>query len=181
MSVSELLPPKRGLFTALFPSTRACAAIDAQRQRWAGLPRRLRPTRERMHLTLQFHDRVSAEQEQAWCAALARLRFAPFEIALVRAELWRAPRGSIAVLRADPSAELMALHEQTERLAAQAGLLPERRPYKPHLTVLRQAERLTLEPLAAPICWQVQEVALVRSDLQSQPPRYELLGRFGAG
>lgn len=173
-------PASRRLFTALFPPPEACAAIDAARRGWAGLPRRLRPVPERMHVTLQFHDPVAPGQERAWLAALAELRFEPFEIALVRAELWHAPRGTIAVLRAAPSAALAALQQQTAGLAAQAGLPRETRPYKPHLTVLRQAERVRLERLAAPIAWQASQVALIWSDLRAQPPCYYRLGQYPA-
>lgn len=54
----------RRLFTALFPPPEACAAIDAERQRWPGLPRRLHPVLGRMHLTLQFFNAVDAPHER---------------------------------------------------------------------------------------------------------------------
>ena len=171
--------PQR-LFTALFPPPAACAAIDAERRRWAGLPKRLRPAPERMHVTLQFFDAVDAERERAWRAALAGLRFDPFDIALTRPELWHAPRGTIAVLRAAPCPALDALHAATDALARAAGLAPDARPYKPHLTALRQAERVTLAALAAPIVWRVQAVELIWSDLLARPPRYHRLGLFAA-
>lgn len=173
-------PASRRLFTALFPPPEACAAIDAARRGWTGLPRRLRPAPGRMHMTLQFHDPVAPQQERAWLAALAELRFEPFEIALVRAELWHAPRGTIAVLRAAPSAELDALQQRTAALAEQAGLPRETRPWKAHLTALRQAGNVGLQRLVAPIAWQASKVALVWSDLQAQPPCYHRLGQYPA-
>ena len=180
MNTTSASPPTRRLFTALFADAPARAAIDAARQGWGGLPRRLRPVPERMHVTLQFFNAVDAEREQAWRAALAGLRFAPFDIALTRPELWHAPRGTIAVLRAAPCPALDDLHAATDALARTAGLTPEARPYKPHLTALRQAERVALTRLAAPIRWRVSAVSLIWSDLQTQPPRYHVLGRFGA-
>ena len=171
-------PAPRRLFTALFPDAAACAAIDAARQRWGGVPKRLRPAPERMHLTLQFFNQVGAEHERDWQAALSGLRFAPFELALTRAELWHAPRGTIAVLRAAPNAALDELHAATDDLARAAGLPPDARPYKPHLTALRQAERVTLARLPAPITWRVAAVDLIWSDLRAQPPRYHRLGRY---
>ena len=77
----------RRLFNALFPPPEACAAIAAARQRWPGLPRRLYPVPERMHLTLQFFSQVDAPHERDWLAALQALRFEPFEITLTQAEL----------------------------------------------------------------------------------------------
>ena len=173
-------PPPRRLFTALFPPPEACAAIDAARQRWGGLPRRLHPAPERMHLTLQFFNRVDAPHERAWLAALASLRFAAFDITLTHAEPWRVPSGTIAVLRPEPTPALNALHQATAQLTRQAGLPAEVAHFRPHLTALRRAEHTTLTPLAAPIAWRVEEVVLIWSDLQARPPRYHRLGRVVA-
>ena len=177
---SARVPAPRRLFTALFADAPARAAIDAARQGWSGLPARLRPLPERMHVTLQFFNAVDTGRERAWRAALAGLRFAPFDIALTHAELWHAPRGTIAVLRPAPCPALDALHAATDALARAAGLAPEARPYKPHLTALRHAERVQGARLPAPIGWRVQAVDLVWSDLQAQPPRYHRLATFAA-
>lgn len=173
--------PDRRLFTALFPDTATCAAIDAARQSWGGLPRHVRPLPQRMHMTLQFFGAVDGAHEAAWRAALTGLRFAPLDVVLERAELWHAPHGTIAVLRAQPCEALMALHAQTDLLAHAAGLAPDARPWKPHLTALRQAEQVVLARLPTPIVWRVHALQLVWSDLQAAPPDYRVLGRFGAG
>lgn len=170
----------RRLFTALFPDDAACAAIDATRRGWQGLPRRVRPARDRLHVTLQFFNAVDAVQEAAWRATLEGLRFAPFELQLDRAELWHAPHGTIAVLRAAPSEALVQLHAQTDAIARQAGLTPDARIYKPHLTALRQAEQVQQMRLAAPIGWRVQELRLIWSDLAAQPPCYRVQARCPA-
>lgn len=169
----------RRLFTALFPPPEACAAIDAERQRWPGLPRRLHPVLGRMHLTLQFFNAVDAPHERDWLAALQTLRFATFEITLTQAELWRAPSGMIAVLVPEHTPELAALHRATAQLARQAGLPAASNGFKPHLTTLRHAERTTLAPLTEPIRWTVRQVDLIWSDLKAQPPQYHRLGQFG--
>ena len=169
----------RRLFTALFPPPEACAAIDAERQRWPGLPRRLHPVLGRMHLTLQFFNAVDAPHERDWLAAMQTLRFAPFDIALTQAELWRAPSGVIAVLVPEHTPELAALHRATAQLARQASLPAASNGFKPHLTTLRHAERTTLAPLTEPIRWTVRQVDLIWSDLKAQPPQYHRLGQFG--
>ena len=181
-TMSDLPTPAapRRLFSALFPDAVACAAIDAERRRWAGLPRRLHPVPERMHLTLQFFNQVDAPHERDWLAALQTLRFAPFEIVLTQAELWRAPSGVIAVLTLAPSEALAALHHATAQLARQAGLPAAASGFRPHLTTLRHTERTPLAPLSQPVRWAVRDVVLVWSDLKAQPPRYHRLGRFPA-
>ena len=178
-AMTDAAAPRR-LFTALFADAAASAAIDAARQAWGGLPKRLRPAPERMHVTLQFFNAVDAERERAWRAALVGLRFEPFDISLTRPELWHAPRGTIAVLRAAPCPALDALHAATDAGARGAGLAPDAPPYKPHLTALRQADRVQGARLAAPITWRVDAVSLVWSELQAQPPRYHVLGSFPA-
>ncbi len=167
--------PTRRLFTALVPDAGACTAIDAARRQWGGLPARVRPAAERMHLTLQFFDAVDAAHEAAWQAALATLRFAPFDVELDRAELWHAPRDTIAVLRAAPSPPLAALHAATDALARTAGLAPDRRPWKPHLTVLRQAGQVVRARLGEPVRWRVHALHLVWSDLAARPASYRRL------
>jgi len=179
--MSDLPTPAapRRLFTALFPDAAACAAVDAERQRWAGLPSgRLHPLPERMHLTLQCFNQVPVPAERAWLQALSALRFQPFEIVLDRAELWHAPSGLIAVLRPAPSAALDALHRATAQLARQAGLPAATQGFKPHLTTLRRAQATELSPLRQPIGWRVSAVDLIWSDLHARPPRYHRLGRF---
>ena len=178
--MSELPTPAapRRLFTALFPPPEASAAIDAERQRWPGLPRRLHPVPERMHITLQFFNAVDAAHERDWRVALQGLRFAPFEIVLTQVELWRVQSGVIAVLLPEPSAALTDLHHATAQLARQAGLPAATSGFKPHLTTLRRAEHSTPLPLRQPIAWTVREVVLIWSELRIQPPRYHRLGCF---
>lgn len=166
----------RRLFTALFPDASACAAIDAERQRWPGQPRRRHPIPERLHITFQFFNRVDAPHERDWLAALQDLRFEPFEVVLVQAELWHAPSGIIAVMIPEMTPELAALHRVTAKLAQQAGLPAAVQGWKPHLTTLRKAEKLSLEPLTQAIRWQASDIKLIWSDLKSQPPRYHTLG-----
>ncbi|QXL84135.1 RNA 2',3'-cyclic phosphodiesterase [Comamonas sp. NLF-1-9] len=177
---SENAAAPRRLFTALYPDGAARAALVALRARWPGLPRRLRPPPEHLHLTLQFFGAVDARREAAWRAQLARLRFAPFDLELTRAELWHAPQGPLVVLRAAPSTALLGLHAATDALARAAGLTPEARAWKPHLTLLRDASGLTPARLAQPIRWRVQALALVWSELAARPPRYHTLAQFAA-
>lgn len=179
MSESTPLPAPRRLFTALFPDPAAGSSLDRTRRCWAGLPQRVTPALERMHMTLQFFDPVTPEQERDWLAALAELRFAPFDVELVRPELWHAPRGTIAVLRSAKSEALDELRATTDELARRAGLPVSKRPWKAHVTVLRRADKVTLKSMTEPIRWTVRHVDLIWSDLQAKPPQYHRLGRFG--
>ncbi len=177
-SLPEPQVPRR-LFTALFPVPDASAAIDAQRCNWQGLPRRLRPTPERMHLTLQFFNQVDAVRERDWLIALKELHFEPFEISLTQAEIWRVPTGTIAVLLPELTPELADLHVATSKLARRVGLPAVAAGWRPHVTTLRRAENVQLQPLTQAIRWRVSCVELIWSELNAQPPRYHCLGQFG--
>jgi len=84
------------------------------------------------------------------------------------------------VLRAAPSEALAALHAATDEIARAAGLTPEARSFKPHLTALRRAEGVRLARLVAPVRWRVEALELLWSDLAAQPPAYHVLGHFDA-
>lgn len=99
--------------------------------------------------------------------------------ALTRAELWHAPRGTIAVLRPAPCPALDALHAATDVLARTAGLAPEARPYRPHPTALRHAERVQGARLPAPTAGACRQSTGLVVDLQAQP-RYHRLAAFAA-
>ena len=178
MTELHLPTPPRRLFTALFPPPDACAAIDAESQRWSGLPRNLHPVQERMHITLQCFNQVDAPHERAWRAALGALCFQPFEIALTHVDLWHTPSDTIAVLLPEPSQSLAALHQATAQLARQACLPASTTDWRPHLTTLRGAQKATPQPLTQPITWTVRHLDLIWLELKARPPRYHRLARF---
>lgn len=170
----------RRLFLALFPPADVVAELEASRKRWTGLPPVLRPLPEHLHLTLQFLGRVPAEQEQQLHDALADLRFAPFELCLRRLECWHPRRRALVVARADTSLPLMTLQQRVGQLCTGIGHAPDSRPWKPHLTLLHRAYGVRFQTLDAPLCWQVDTLDLVWSDLRGQMPRYVLVKRFHA-
>ena len=178
MTELHLPTPPRRLFTALFPPPDACAAIDAERQRWSGLPCNLHPVQERMHITLQCFNQVDAPHERAWRAAPGALSFQPFDIALTHVDLWHTPSDTIAVLLPEPSQSLAALHQATAQLARQAGLPASTTGWRPHLTTLRGARQAEPQVLAQPIRWTIRQVDLIWSELKARPPRYHRLARF---
>lgn len=170
------------LFTAVMPSAAERQAMEALRRQWPGLPARLRPVPGRLHMTLQFVARWPAARLVDWQAALAPLRFAPFEVRWTRSQVWGQGAQRLLVLRPDANEALQALHAATEALAREAGLPWQARRWRPHVTVWRgvpAAHRPPIGLLAQPLCWRVDAVSLVCSDLEAQPPRYRILGRYG--
>lgn len=122
------------------------AAVRAElASRVAALRRQLPPARwvptRNYHLTLRFLGDVEASQAAALAARLAVVfqRATPFELQLVDGGCFP-PRRPARVVWAGLAAapELVALQAEVERACAdELVLAPERRPYRPHLTVAR--------------------------------------------
>lgn len=102
-------------------------------------PRGVRPVRAgQLHLTLHFLGDVADEAHAALPAALARVTFDPFTIAIRGTGVFP-PRGRPTVLWAGvaDSAPLTALHGGIGVALESCGLAIERRPYVPHVTLAR--------------------------------------------
>lgn len=161
------------LFTAIWPSPEVNEALHRV-QRACNWPAAARTTRaERLHLTLHFIGNVDASRLEELGTALA-VPYEPFEMSFDRFEVWR---GGIAALVASrPPAGLLALHARLAAALRDAGLPVEERPYRPHVTLARQARGALGPPAMEPIVWQATEgYALVRT---MPGGAYESLARF---
>lgn len=97
------------------------------------------------------------------------------DLLLDRAAVWR--QGGIAHLA--PSRIPPGLRDLRAKLAAQAarrGLPFDARPYAPHVTLGRRADKVIAPAAFSPLHWPVRDFVLVQSVLGMG--RYELLGRW---
>lgn len=147
-----------------------------------------------MHLTLRFLGEVPDDRVAPLIEAL-RAAAGPFdlELALGPAGTFGPPqRTQLAWL--DVSGDLEALQALATRIEAAvrtAGLPPEDRPLRVHLTLARLGRDLGTEERRAvaeaarrldappPLPFHAREVLLVRSTLGNPRPVYEVLARFG--
>jgi 2'-5' RNA ligase len=88
-------------------------------------------------------------------------------------------RNGVALLgsRETPAA-LQRLHAAIGAALVECELTPERRPYRPHLTLARRAYGATPAPPLQPLEWHVGSFALV--DSERSPARYLVLERYRA-
>ena len=146
------------LFVALRPPAAAVADLRARRPRWPSAP-------ERWHVTLAFLGDVG-DAAPVHAELAQRLRARPcFDLRL---------EGSGTFGRNGPvwvgvDGDLPALHDlaaQVRDAVTDAGVVLERRTYRPHLTVGKRG-RPSPARLAAyrGPSWRAHEVELVRSDL----------------
>jgi RNA 2',3'-cyclic 3'-phosphodiesterase len=165
-------------------------AVQAELKR-AGL--RLRWVRtQHMHLTLRFLGDIAPERSTAVVAAMQRAAADVHPLTLTVQGLGvfpgiRKPRILWIGLGGQLDA-VTALRQGLDDILAESGFVRENKPFKPHLTLARIKEpvdsRFFLQAIEtcgrfAPVCFQVEEMVLFRSDLRPDGAVYTPLARVG--
>lgn len=165
------------LFFALWPDAELQQAVFARIQgsmrRGGGRP--VRP--ENFHLTLAFLGDVPAERRACLERAADTVRAAPFELELERLGYWRRAR-VVWLGPVERPPEPPPLVPALWQALIPCGYRPETRPFFPHLTLVRKANRGPRGQLVEPIIWRVEEFVLVASHLMEEGVRYEILRRW---
>ncbi len=188
MSDPEALKPAR-LFIGLWPG-------PPLRKRLAEEGRRLhtvlggRLTRaETIHLTLVFIGNLERALIPGLMSELDSLRQVRFEIVFDQARCWSHNR--IGYLSPSHAPEAMfRLVSELESALGRLAIPFDRRPYKPHVTLIRKANcpkgnpaqgRVPVSPEwgdVEPITWSADAFVLVESLLTSSGAAYRIIGRF---
>ena len=125
---------------------------------------RLTP-RENLHLTLAFlgeTSRLPAARE-----ALGRVEFSPFRLTLEGMGRFRRGGGDLIWAGAAPCPPLLDLQRALSGALTAAGFSLESRPFRPHLTLAREAvlsPGAGLEGLLPPADQQVDRISQMRSE-----------------
>lgn len=147
---------------------------------------------EQLHLTLRFIGEVERPQAEDIAAALSHIAAPVPQVALTGVgSFGKGNRPDALWAGVAPAAPLAALHAKVERACVMAGLPPERRAYRPHITVARLPRSasgggdvtmwlarhagLTSEPFTLP------HIGLYRSQLGRERASYELVARWPLG
>lgn len=142
---------------------------------------------EQWHITLQFYDEVDEARAACLLAGLHQLKSSAPHIQLETFGLF----GSKGILHVavDPSPSLVSLQSDVLRSSEACGMLPESRPFRPHITLARSKgkpgngtlRRLTaggLPPFGGEISWHAPECLLIQSTLRPQGALYSVLARI---
>lgn len=163
------------LFFALWPGAAGRAALVRWQASLHALcdGRIMRP--QTLHCTLAFLGEVEAQRLEALELAAAEVVFRPFRLELARAGYW----GHNHIVYAAPATTpppLAALVQDLEASLCRHRFRFDRRPYTPHVTLLRNT-RWSDAPLPPmPVArWQMRRFALV----QSLNGSYRVLAHFG--
>ncbi len=90
-----------------------------------------------VHLTLRFLGEVDVEQAARITAALDTVRAVDFTLCVAGVGRFRGQQGSVLWAGMAPVPELDALYAATTVALQSAGIAPERRQFRPHLTLAR--------------------------------------------
>ena len=169
----------RRLFFALWPGPEAVVAATAAVHRLVppGTGRPQRP--DQLHLTLEFLGGVPEPRlvSVLEVGAAVASSASPFEFALDRLEHWQRPQVLCLAASVVPEPLLELVRSLRSALAAR-GFDPEKRPFRPHLTLAR---RVRLPPPAAAVeslRWAAHEYSLVESISGPEGSRYERLSTW---
>lgn len=137
---------------------------------------------DQWHVTLEFLGDVAAERLPLVRAAAGEVTADPFDVTFDSVALWR--RAQVLCLEASATpAPLSSLLLQLRAALAARGFDPERRPFRPHVTLARKVASASPGPLTHAIVWPAESFALVKSVTGPAGSRYEpldwwnLLGR----
>jgi len=169
-------PATRRLFFALWPDADTVQALGD----WVRLAREAcggRPMRaDTLHLTLAFLGAVGTDRIPALSGLLAPGRWPGGTLALDRFGRFRGPRivwaGSSA-----PVPWLDALQAALWQEIQGLGFAPPSEPFRPHVSLLRQAVGGDLSDLPAmrPVIWTPRRLALVASTPGPRPGYYQMI------
>ena len=170
--------PVARVFFALWPQ----AAERAQLAAWQAPLKKLCGGRamrgETLHNTLVFIGDVEIYGLEVLQLAAQEVRGESFELCFDEARYWGHNHIAYAAPRHIPQ-QLPSLVDALERRLTAHRFKFDRREYKPHVTLLRNA-RWSDAPLPAmpPVCWQIRDFALVQSAHQDGLANYRVLARF---
>jgi 2'-5' RNA ligase len=130
-----------------------------------------------LHITLSFIGEVDQAQLQAYAQAAGDINSEPFELVLDRLGYFARPRVLWLGGEHTPKS-LLALVKRLNKALRKQGFKPERRPFKPHVTLLRKARPLSTLPEFEPVTWFVNEFALVQSSSKPTGVSYQVLQEY---
>lgn len=168
---------KQRVFFALLPDDGVRVALSQAAIRMQKSLRGRRIRDENIHLTLAFLGDVDAGQLARLKAVPATVISGAFLLVLDRLGCW--PHNAIGWASAsNVPGRLLELSRNLEAWLRIEGLDLQSRPFKPHVTLLRDAECVPMQMPLSPIIWKVADLALVRSQLLPGGSRYEVVARW---
>jgi 2'-5' RNA ligase len=165
------------LFFALWPDTSVRTALHKQLEGGPSAKGRRHHLAD-LHMTLVFLGQVREEQLLCIEQVADEIDGQRFELLVDHTGYWPKPR----IVWAAPASTPQPLTDLVDGLNQQlkgCGFEPEHRPFRPHVTLYRKAERIVPWQLEAPIHWKIDEFVLASSNNpEPKQSRYRVLRRW---
>lgn len=178
MNASDREPRPR-LFFGLEPPPQALKQIVAAAGPWVRSGEKPHVNAD-FHVTLVFLGPCGADELACVREVAAEIERTKFEITFDYVDYWPRARirclGSVAV-----PPELGGLHVSLQNKLMQCGFEPEKRIYKPHVTLARKARSAERTALDTAISWMVEDFCLYESGAGEAATRYRVIDRWSLG
>lgn len=171
-------PATERLFFALWPDKAVRGALAAYSRDLQRECRGRRVPPQNLHATLAFLGNTPADRLEAIRVAAATVSVKPFDLSIDRPGFWQHNTIGWAGCETVPP-ELQALADALRAALVQAQVKFDAKPFVPHVTLLRKANRPQRFPPLSPVAWRVEGFVLVRSNPQTDGSAYEVIGRWG--
>jgi 2'-5' RNA ligase len=167
------------LFFALWPDAKTRSSLAATAGQLKKACGGRSPPAENLHLTLAFLGHVAANRMPELRLVADAVIAEPFELTLAQAGYWRAQRLAWAAPLNCPHA-LTALHGQLTDALRLRGFHTERRAFKPHVTLLRDAAALSPSSHDGIISlrWPLRDFVLACSEPVPLGVQYRVIGTW---
>ena len=172
-------PAKTRLFFAIWPDDRVLRDLE-KTCRALGIDQGRPVAPENFHITLLFLGEVDNDAIESLKRMAAGIKAEPCELVLDRLEHWVRPAVLCLVASQIPESLAMLVNE-LRKGARRLGFNPEKRPFRPHLTLARKVRRRVVGRDIEPVCWPVREIVLVKSERDPEGSRYTILARWPLG
>ncbi|MDX2346335.1 MAG: RNA 2',3'-cyclic phosphodiesterase [Legionella sp.] len=161
-------------FFALWPDERTQKTLDQNAEIMTQAVACTRSPAENLHLTLNYLGALTPAQY----SKIKKLNcpISPFELKLTKAAY--CSQNQFAYFEPLPSDSLNALHAFLNQHLLEQGFKPERRAFKPHITLARDYTHTLDACILKPIHWFAHELCLVQSiPHPNHPSQYQIIER----
>ncbi|HZD21964.1 MAG TPA: RNA 2',3'-cyclic phosphodiesterase [Acidimicrobiia bacterium] len=143
------------------------------------IPGKVAPA-ENWHITLRFLDTIDQVTYERFLAGMEPVTETAFPVSLDGFGAFPKPRKATVFWAGIGSgaAQLTMINEQAEEAAVRAGLVPEERPFHPHVTLSRIRPPVDVHDMVdeeLQFSWRCERLVMYRSHLGRGPARYEPL------
>lgn len=170
-------PDARRLFYALWLPADLVEPVGKRARLVAEHSRGRAQQEHQLHMTVHFLGPVLPTSVPAALAAGASVSSGPFDLTLDEMEFWP-PAQVLCLVCLRPPPGLLALADQLRRATTDIVLRPDRRNFRPHVTLARRARRMPRLDRTVPMAWPVREFSLVESTPVRGGSRYETLATW---